>query len=252
MSRVVTLLGLFAGFVGFVGFLMPVASAEAQPPDRQIQRDLRRAFPDAIEVRLRPDAAGTRQLSPGNWEHQRMVEVVTATDTFAPEFPNAKAVSYGGAIFHSSNNRRWTYDRMTVGETTYEGLPTPSQEDLMQLFRANRFEDFFQYEDYLVGMPVLQLRETNGCTWYSATRMECTLLTTVDMKRGSSIARMPRNVKVMLWRTAGRDTWDRYATTWTDDPDRGRPERINPSPEELANLTMLTTILAALPAPSED
>ncbi|MBW2461208.1 MAG: hypothetical protein JRH11_06150 [Deltaproteobacteria bacterium] len=235
-----------------VGLLTPVTAAEAQPSDRQIQQNLRRAFPDALEVRLRPDAAGTRQLSPGSWEHQRMVEVVTPATAFAPEFPNAKAVSYGGAIFTSSNNRSWTYSRMTVGETTYEGVPTPSQEALLTIFRAHRFEDFFQWEENLVGMPELTLREENACRWYSTTRIECTFVTTVDMKRGRSIARMPRTVNVTLWRNEGADAWHRYSTTWSDDPSRGRPERINPTPEALANLTMLPTLLAALPAPATE
>lgn len=243
---------LAAAIAAFVAVLTPAAIAEAQPSNRQITRDLRRAFPDAVDVRIRPDAQGVEQTGARSWECQQMVEVVSRTDAF-PGVSTARAVSYGGAIFTSSDNRRWRYDRMTVGETTYEGVPTPSLEELGVYFASNHYEDFFQYEDYIVGMPVLTEPEDDeryGCSWHSPTHLECSFTTVIDMKRGNSIARMYRFVRITLWRNEGEEAFYRYLTTWSDDTDH-RPERLPYSEEDVvARGGMLKDILEAMGEPS--
>lgn len=217
------------------------AQAQRAPTPQQIERDLRRAFSSAVEVRLRPDAAQSRQLGPSRWEHQQMVEVVSPTSDF-PGVPGARSVHYGGAIFLSSDGRRWTYDRFTSGEVTYEGVPTPSVQELTRFFRSRRYADFFQYEAYILGMPELTPTES-GCRWHSPTQLECSFTTVIDMRRGNSIARMRRRVRVTLWRAEGQESFDRYSTSWSDD---GRPERIDPSPEELAARQPLSALLAGM------
>lgn len=220
--------------IAIAAILAPAAIAEAQPSDRQIVRDLRRAFPDATDVRIRPDAQGVEQTGARSWECQQMVEVVTRTDAF-PGVATARAVSYGGAIFTSTDRRRWRYQRMTTGETTYEGVPTPTLEELIAYLESNRYDDFFQYENYILGLPALTVPEDDpryGCYWHSPTRLECTVKATIDMRRGSSVARMPRFVRITLYAQAGEPGFGitRYQTSWSDDPE-GEVERLDLTPE---------------------
>lgn len=138
-------------------------AAFAQPSDAQILKDI--ASPKQLKVEL---SKGTTKKSWSDahtqwfWERSATIWLPAGI----PEYPNAKVVVYGFARYHTGvppSYREWK-----TSYNTYEGIPTPSDAEILGHAKAN-LKDFLSSYRYnsMVELKSIRVADDPKTEWHS-------------------------------------------------------------------------------------
>ncbi|MBK8499024.1 MAG: hypothetical protein IPL52_09450 [Flavobacteriales bacterium] len=117
-------------------FGLSTLAAFAQPSDAQILKDI--ASPKQLKVELSKSATKKVWSSThSQWFWERWATIWLPADI--PEFPNAKVVVYGFARYHTGVPV--TYREWKTNSNSYEGIPTPNNEEIAAHVRGH-LKDF--------------------------------------------------------------------------------------------------------------
>ncbi len=149
-------LSIVAAFLSF-------GTAHAQPSDQQILKDI--ASPKQLKVEL---TKGTTKKvwsdAHTQWFWERGATIWLPADI--PEYPNARVVVYGFARYHTTvppSYREWK-----TSYNTYEGIPTPSNEEVLVHVRANlsEFLGSYNYNRIVGEIRGLRVADEPNTEWH--------------------------------------------------------------------------------------
>ena len=133
----------------------------AQPSDAQIIKDLTWKGVKKVEL--------SKTTTKKNWSRDQYLWTRGATiwsEAGVAEYPNATLVQYGYANYHYGESN--TYRDFSLAETTYEGIPAPSKEEILGLIRE-RYVNFldWRYHAMVGDLHYLRFAEEEGVIWHT-------------------------------------------------------------------------------------
>ncbi len=121
-------------------------STQAQPSDAEIRAKLT----DANTLSVKLVGTGVRSWNDafGNWEWRRGAEVLKKST----QYGGLKVMLYGTAIYQYTGAGKYAWKQFYVGQTKYDGLPDPNEDEIMAFINADRAKFFGYYYGKIVAL----------------------------------------------------------------------------------------------------
>ena len=199
-------------------FTLLSITAEAQPPDAQVLKDI--SWPGVVKKELRPGTIKKVWSSSNRQFYWDRACVVWRNANIA-EFPNALIEIGGFARYSYVTN---TYQEFLTTYNAYTGIPAPSKEEVMAMMRGNLRGVLGEYKfNAIVGeLAYLKFPEGGGPIWDSPTHMTVPVLTAYERKEGPTWTVVYRDsLLVHFYRDAIKSPWKENIITEEKQSDRG-------------------------------
>lgn len=198
--------------------LAPAAQAQVQPPpsgkpsDEQVRKDIWRDGAGKLEAHVTAGKPGELEWDPKTrtWTYQR--GFIVTREGKLPDFPDAK-LEVGGLAIYRHTGSGWVFQKELTTFNRYTGIPTPSDEQLIQLARSGDPERVFRgkLRDMPSGLGGLKLSPQYPVRWHNAKSLSFWLEASYDY-------RVPSNGRVTpcksLWEV--RIYRDNPGAAWRD------------------------------------
>lgn len=121
-------------------------STQAQPSDAEIRAKLTDA--NTLSVKLLGTGVRSWNDAFGNWEWRRGAEVLKKST----QYGGLKVMLYGTAIYQYTGAGKYAWKQFYVGQTKYDGLPDPKEDEIMAMINADRAKFFGYYYGKIVAL----------------------------------------------------------------------------------------------------
>lgn len=192
----------------FITTILFSTSVFAQPSETQIKKDVGNA--GVLSFRF-TKPTGTKQWNEDtkNWEYVRGVEVVRNSD-----FVGIKLIVAGDAVYQYTGNGGYSYWKFRTLSNKYEGIPNPSEAEIMALINANPTQ-FFGGRYYrmvdLLEQP--HISESPNWLWHKPTSVEFKMKAKYEtMLSNTETEVIEQTFNVRLYRDDIKGAWLRYAS----------------------------------------
>ncbi len=194
-------------------FLFASIHLVAQPSEQQIKKDV--GTNGVIKFSF-SKTSGTRQWNKelGNWEYVRGVEITRASG-----YPGVNLIVIGDAVYQQQTASSYTYWKFRVLENHYEGLPEPSQTEIMKLIST----DWASFYGYLFGQTLKIIEAPHLASdpqwhWDSPKNLDVRIASKLEMIwQGINVAVVDQYFTVRLFRDDMKGPWQRFMVTSRDE-----------------------------------
>lgn len=138
-----------------------------QPSESQIKKDVGNS--GVISFRF-SKPTGTRQWNEDvkNWEYVRGIEVVRNSDV-----PGVKLIVVGNAVYQYRGDGGYSYWKFRIVSNKYDGIPNPTETEIMALVNANPQTFFGHYYFKIINLiEKPKLLEEPNWIWHRPTSVE--------------------------------------------------------------------------------
>lgn len=192
----------------FTILILISASSFAQPSEAQIKKDVGNA--GVLSFRF-TKPTGTKQWNEDtkNWEYVRGVEVVRNS-----EYAGIKLIVAGDAVYQYTGGGGYSYWKFRTLSNKYEGIPNPTETEIMSLINANP-NQFFGGRLYrmvdLLEKP--HISDTPNWLWHKPTSVEFKMKAKYEtMLSNTETEVIEQTFNVRLYRDDIKGAWLRYAS----------------------------------------
>jgi hypothetical protein len=140
-------------------------AASAQPSEAQILKDL--SGPGVLSVKL-SDTGGGKVWSSTDMQYYWERGAVVYRNANIAEYPNAK-LRIGGIATYTLIGTQATFKRFYVTYNEYEGIPTPSDAEILGMVKGNleQFLGSYYYNGIVGELENLRIAEERRTEWHS-------------------------------------------------------------------------------------
>lgn len=149
--------------------LIFTASLAAQPSDEQVITDAVKNKNGLVEAYCTSEGNGELFWHPGDnaWYWDR--GVVIKRKTTISGVPDAVVVVKGLARYNVFGGT-YSYKKFLTTSNEYEGIPTPSNEEIVSYINSNLKKVFYGREHSITDVSSVSINTETGWTWHEATR----------------------------------------------------------------------------------
>lgn len=192
----------------FIVVLLFSMNTFAQPSEAQIKKDVGNA--GVISFRF-TKSTGTRQWNEDtkNWEYVRGVEVVRNS-----EYAGIKLIVAGDAVYQYTGNGGYSYWKFRTLSNKYEGIPNPTEAEIMTLINANPTQFFGgRYYRMVDLLEKPHISETPDWRWHKPTSVEFKMKAKYEtMLSNTETEVIEQTFNVRLYREDIKGSWLRYVS----------------------------------------
>ncbi|MEZ4774371.1 MAG: hypothetical protein R3D00_14395 [Bacteroidia bacterium] len=177
----------------------------AQPTDAQIKADL--TSPGVTKIELSKTNGAKVWSSTYQQYYWERGAVITRNAKLA-EYPNA-TIEIGGIARYTIVNGKFSYNRFLTTWNEYKGIPTPTDEDVLEMVKQN-LSSFLvgRYNDIVSELENLRIAEEKNSEWHTANSFSINLACSYEKKISyTETARYDAIYRVRFYRDAISSPW---------------------------------------------